>query len=91
MHPSKVHLRAANAKWNFNKSIRDKIFQFCEQREWCDDVVFQLFFHSKLEDLQRLNFEVIRQCGFFAYGRVEIFTIMSSLDFLVKQFGIRVT
>lgn len=56
----------------------------CKQREWCDDVVYQLFFYSKLEDIHRLNFEVTRQSGFFAYGRAEIFTIMTPLDFMVK-------
>lgn len=83
MHNSKVHLNAVKAKWNFHSSICDSIFKFCKQRKWNEDVVFQLFFYSRLEDIHRLNVDVIRQTGFFEYGRAEIFTIMTTLDFMV--------
>lgn len=83
-HPSKVRLNSVKAKWSFHSSIRESIFQLCKQREWCDDVVCQLFFYSKLEDIHRLNAEVTQQSGFFANGRIEIFAIMTPLDFMVK-------
>lgn len=82
-HSSKVHLNSLKNRWNFYGSIRNSIFKFCERREWNENVVFQLFLCSQLEDIHRLNTDVILQSGLFEYGRADIFTIMTPLDFMV--------
>lgn len=65
--------------------MNDLIFEYCERREWHEDIVFQLFLCSQLEDIHRLNNDILLQTGLFSYGRAEIFTVMTPLDFMVIQ------
>lgn len=82
-HSSKVHLNLFNSKWNYYNSVRNSIFEYCKRQEWIEDIVFQLFLCSRLEDIHRLNIDILLQSGIFSNGRAEIFAVMTPLDFMV--------
>lgn len=87
MHSSNVRLNSITSRWNFHSSLSDSILKFCEtKREWNEDINYQLFSYSQLEDFYHLNNDVVKQSGFFAHGRADIFTIMTPLDFMVTYY-----
>lgn len=78
-----VLLRQVNYDWLYFGSATDLIHQLCEKRQWNDDIVCQLYINSLSQDIDRIIGGVLKQENLFTNGRIEIFTTIPAIEFMV--------
>lgn len=83
-HGSKVLQEAIKSTWRHNITITNFILKHCEQRQWHEDIVYQLFICLQTDDVYRLVMDVIGQRRLFGNGRAEIFAIVPPLEYKVR-------
>lgn len=82
-HKSKVLLSSMKDRWTHYMSMVSFILEHSDKKQWHEDVICQIFVYLQTDNYFRIVTDIIKQRRLFTNGRIDIFAILPSIEYMV--------